>query len=125
MNPEVKAKWVAALRSGRYQQIEGQLTNGAAGFCCLGVLCDISRLGRWCEDEGDQATKYKIGRDSDEGLPLMQVADWAGFVPHLPYPTVGARIPYVVIEGDKLRLDEHNDSGKTFAQIADAIEEQL
>ncbi len=31
-------KWVAALRSGKYQQTEGSLQN-IEGFCCLGVAC--------------------------------------------------------------------------------------
>jgi hypothetical protein len=38
MDPELKAKWVAALRSGEYQQTTGQLRK-RDGYCCLGVLC--------------------------------------------------------------------------------------
>jgi hypothetical protein len=40
MNPEVKARWVAALRSGEYLQGTSTLRIGDQ-FCCLGVLCDI------------------------------------------------------------------------------------
>lgn len=37
MDAELKAKWVAALRSGEYQQARGvYYKNGA--YCCLGVL---------------------------------------------------------------------------------------
>ena len=42
LDPELKAKWLAALRSDEYKQgkyclnIEGE-------FCCLGVLCDIAK----------------------------------------------------------------------------------
>ncbi len=40
MDANLKAKWVAALRSGEYQQGDTYLANNAAGtFCCLGVLC--------------------------------------------------------------------------------------
>lgn len=36
LDPEFKAKWVAALRSGEYKQCKGALhLNG--GHCCLGV----------------------------------------------------------------------------------------
>lgn len=45
MNPEVKAKWVEALRSGNYKQTQGRLKrhkDGEESYCCLGVLCDIS-----------------------------------------------------------------------------------
>lgn len=40
MNQEIKAKWVEALRSGRYKQGRGVLRQGNE-FCCLGVLADI------------------------------------------------------------------------------------
>ena len=41
MNKEIKAKWVAALRSGDYKQTKGQLRNVNNQFCCLGVLCNL------------------------------------------------------------------------------------
>jgi len=46
MNPEVKKKWLEALRSGEYKQGIGALRNtnaskGIVTHCCLGVLCDI------------------------------------------------------------------------------------
>lgn len=40
MNPKLKAKWVKALRSGKYQQGNGYLYTGS-GYCCLGVLCSV------------------------------------------------------------------------------------
>lgn len=42
MEPSKKdiKKWCKALRSGEYDQITGQLEN-EAGYCCLGVACDI------------------------------------------------------------------------------------
>lgn len=46
MDPEWKAKWVAALRSGEYRQGKMQLTkvhpDGSMDCCCLGVLCEIT-----------------------------------------------------------------------------------
>jgi len=42
---EIKAKWLAALKSGEYIQGAHELENKSM-FCCLGVLCDIhDRLG--------------------------------------------------------------------------------
>jgi hypothetical protein len=41
LRPEVKAKWVAALRSGEYTQGKNSLRNIDDSFCCLGVLCDL------------------------------------------------------------------------------------
>ena len=39
MNENAK-KWVAALRSGEYQQTVGWLRD-SQGYCCLGVACDL------------------------------------------------------------------------------------
>lgn len=37
MDAELKAKWIAALRSGEYRQCRDALVKDG-GFCCLGVL---------------------------------------------------------------------------------------
>lgn len=37
---EQKEQWLTALRSGKYQQTNGNLHDNN-GYCCLGVLCDI------------------------------------------------------------------------------------
>jgi len=47
MNANIKKMWLAALRSGQYQQGKESLKTEEGKFCCLGVLCDISRLGKW------------------------------------------------------------------------------
>ena len=47
MNPEWKAKWVTALRSGDYSQGVGNLMGEEDTFCCLGVLCDIYNPDGW------------------------------------------------------------------------------
>lgn len=47
MNPDVKEKWIAALRSGDYLQSTGRLKRDEEGrgkkvsYCCLGVLCEL------------------------------------------------------------------------------------
>lgn len=45
MNPDVKAAWVAALKSPAFTQCKGQLQiveeDGSKSFCCLGVLREI------------------------------------------------------------------------------------
>jgi hypothetical protein len=76
MNPEIKAKWVAALRSGQYMQIKGKLTDGK-GFCCLGVLCDIHAHetgGTWETLGFTNAIEYG---GEQGGLPFV-VQRWAG-----------------------------------------------
>lgn len=53
MTPELKAKWLAALRSRDFKQIKARLKGGlikegrgapvyiGIGHCCLGVLCEV------------------------------------------------------------------------------------
>jgi hypothetical protein len=41
--PELKARWVAALRSGKYEQGEEFLRNNGK-YCCLGVLCELAGI---------------------------------------------------------------------------------
>jgi hypothetical protein len=43
LDPEFKAKWTAALRSGEYKQGKGVLNSKADNsFCCLGVACHLA-----------------------------------------------------------------------------------
>lgn len=112
MNPEIKAKWVAALRSGAYQQATGVLRDEKGGYCCLGVLCDLVEPSKWgsCGYHNGVAGLPSYGVKKLVGFP-----DRAGIFP----------IPEVVIDDIKASLDTHNDSGATFNQLADAIEAQL
>ena len=47
MDPELKAKWLKALRSGRYKQGRGALRDENNCYCCLGVLGDIFDPSKW------------------------------------------------------------------------------
>ena len=110
MNQEIKAKWVAALRSGEYTQTKESLNN-CRGFCCLGVLCDISK-----QETGFGIEETYAENDGAENLGLT-VRAWAG----LPASS-GATVE---INGIHSPLTHHNDSGRTFLEISDAIEAQL
>lgn len=46
IDPDLKRKWVSALRSGRYTQVSHKLRHGDS-FCCIGVLCDILPNREW------------------------------------------------------------------------------
>lgn len=44
MDKKTKAKWLKALRSGKYEQGRGRLQrveDGSRQYCCLGVLCEV------------------------------------------------------------------------------------
>lgn len=142
LRKSVRAKWVAALRSGEYQQTTGVLTevNGlddALGYCCLGVLCELARADGVpleivvCSEERamDDHFEYVDARayNGSATMPPLDVAKWAGSFqpryedwrvrrPGTESGGVGAVDPYLANE---------NDSGRSFKEIADLIENDL
>lgn len=118
MNPEIKARWVAALRSGEYEQATGQLRNEHGEFCCLGVLCDLLQPSDWNRPDVHGGWQH-LGEYELPSAGVFHAVDLPG-------------TPKVEIDGRVATLDEHNDGVKagdiparTFAEIADAIEAQL
>lgn len=107
MDARIKKLWVDALRSGEYNQVKGQMRghydgNGyGGGYCCLAVLCDIHA--------------------KEEGRPYAFRSTWETY----KWAGLDIRKDKVIIDGVSDQLHHHNDSGKTFAQIADAIETDL
>ena len=128
MNPEVKTKWVEALRSDKYEQGFGVLRTKTDKFCCLGVLCDLySQEHPEVQFKENGTGMSYFFMDRMNVLP-DEVVSWAG----LANPA-GAE---VTINGVKDELWIHNDGcnmrntnrpprSATFKEIADAIEEQL
>ncbi len=138
-DPEVKAKWIATLRSGKYVQGKEALEMDGCN-CCLGVLCRIYPDVKVLEynPAGKTPFKYKNGLADCNYLPA-----------ELGYEIFGESIgnPYIsFMEGNKEKLDKiaikydkHclspeingvtlatlNDSGWSFEMIADVIEEFL
>lgn len=95
MKPELKAKWVAALRSGEFAQGKGKLVDeSGTRFCCLGVLERVSGT--------DIPTIYKYAN-------RLTVAFAEGEVPY----------------HERNHLANMNDTGTSFASIADYIEKAL
>lgn len=120
MNPDVKTKWINALKSGDYTQAKGYLQT-TEGYCCLGVLCDLALKDgaidapEFSSYEGEPAHYAFDGMTGD--LPFS-VMEWAGLNSHDPVvPT---------IDGDTATLAILNDErGYNFNQIADVIEKEL
>ena len=80
MNPEVKKKWVAALRSGDYKQGQGRLKSSENEYCCLGVLCDIYKNevgGKW-QEEFSRSTFIDIDGAKSQCVPSPAIRNWAG-----------------------------------------------
>src|SRR5262249_12501553 len=108
MNPLLKRTWIAALRSGDYQQGHGILRErslrGRTRFCAMGVLFDLVSRARWW----DRLTR-RAGR-TDMVL---------GYVPMEVLAEIG------ISNAQQALITSLNDSGKTFEQIADVIEQDF
>lgn len=114
MNPEIKAKWIAALRSGDYEQAKGSLRdfNNPNAFCCLGVLCDVVKNGidgRWEMTDFEYRFVPFDGGYRTGNLPST-VQSLTGVT------QTGA------IDSMQTSLTVLNDHGRSFNDIADIIE---
>ena len=119
MNPEVKAKWVRALRFGAYTQTRSYL-HTSEGFCCLGVLCDLYRQekgGSWID--GEECFEFD-DTGAQTGLPEV-VREWAGLSEGDPEVMRDSDEP----EQGHTSLAQMNDDGLRFERIAAVIEEQM
>lgn len=100
--------WVAALRSGKYRQVRGALSD-KGGMCCLGVACEISNLGEWNNGGG-----YRAAADYHYSILPPEVKDWLGL------RTEDGRCGI----HDSRQLSAMNDAGTPFSVIADVIDDE-
>jgi len=119
-------KWIAALRSGKYKQTHEALcvenASGQKAYCCLGVLCEVSELGRFVRG----MFKYDLSRlaykvDSSESLNystnyLVEAEEFSPLTREI-----------VIEEGRYDTLERYlawlnDDQLWTFEQIADYVE---
>jgi len=138
MNPEIKASWLEALRSGKFKQGDGFLKvtedygMGATEtrHCCLGVLCDMAAdagvESRMTPYEADHQLSWAFGHNYEtEGL-TDAVQEWAGIDTNLG--ELDTPIEGKGRDGNERTFHsvaELNDNGYTFAEIADVIEKQF
>ncbi len=105
----LKEKWVTALRSGKYEQIKGTLHTDN-GYCCLGVLCEISGAGEWVEKASYKDAYMFKANDGTQMLNVLpnSIAMLAGLSGSVESQVVSM-----------------NDKGDDFNAIADWIEENV
>lgn len=114
LREELRAEWVKALRSGEFQQCQGQLSSGG-GFCCLGVAAEL------------------VHRRFPEVLPVAALSsedgelEWRDYGPETYCLPPVAQAALGLLDdcgdfGDGRSLANLNDQGKTFSEIADVIE---
>jgi hypothetical protein len=116
LDPDVKARWLDALRSGRYQQSRGALCQDedgalchiglASSFCCIGVLGHLEKLHQY------ERTSDIVDKFSDVFSDSLTVQ---GNVATEPRTMSVAMTLVEMNDGERLN----------FNQIADWIEEYL
>lgn len=83
MDKKLKAKWVKALLSGKYEQGSGAL-HRADKYCCLGVLAEIAGIESYSagfiEDQNYDSlilpanVQSELGRVNDQKVPFEMIA---------------------------------------------------
>lgn len=117
MKPEIKALWVAALRSGEYRQGFKRLRHVDC-YCCLGVLTDL-----YCKETGMAWDEAILSRGIPNDVELSsQVQKWAG----LEVVSPKAQGRFLADWNDGVVWDEFGKTEHTpFSTIADMIEKEL
>lgn len=105
MNPELKTKWVAALRSGQFKQGRGRL-HFYGTYCCIGVLAVVQGVNLSADERfqfEDSICTSSLPENLMAGLDQLTTGNLADM-------------------NDGHGADK---PGMTFAQIADYIEAHL
>ena len=143
LNPTFKAKWLAALRSGDYEQAgatlrgvpadynDDPLPGADAMFCCLGVACDLinpdwNANGETVDTINGSFCVYDWWNKDENYVSYSTTSD----LPFLPDIEVPSGETSIVTGGGFTRpvgsqIATMNDGGKTFEEIADWIEANL
>lgn len=144
LKPEIKQKWVEALRSGKYMQGTERMAyeagDGQMSYCCLGVLGKL-----FCDDIGKDFEEYLDISDNEVPAMTPEFQEWSGLSvtesmiskaqnAYLHTSEEGVSVngsgkisytPNLLIGGQGIRAASFNDGGATFDEIAAAIETQL
>lgn len=106
MDAQLKAKWVATLRSGNYVQSNGWLRDRDNHCCCLGVLCDIVAPENWRPSSA--LVKSAFEHNDCVDYPAIEFLDRVGLTFH-----------------QASHLAKMNDRDDPFPVIAEYIEKNL
>jgi len=141
LDPEFKAKWIAALRSGEYPPGQGclfmKMPGKQEGYCCLGVGAHVAGVlevrltssGRYqgsvfAESEGVQYPQSAYWHGPNDELKAKPSAEMCNDA--TAYLLLADR-PGVDIDGLMITslLADLNDKRVPHAQLADLIEKHL
>lgn len=131
MDPQMKRRWVEALTSGEYRQGTRALKKWVGSeerYCCLGVLCDLSGLGKWTSDiDGRPVFAPYDSPYSERNFLPRQVSNKYGLPSETPSVTLTKEDVSSLIGldedtnpvGYEVRLDYLNDGGVAFRREPD------
>ena len=117
-------EWVVALRSRKYKQGKRVLRNVSGDqdeYCCLGVACEVSKVGKWVVNINEpNVRRYIVVLDDNtlDGSTLVLPVAVADFFGIDTDPGIGKTL----FSNEPMRATYANDTGTSFAQIADGIE---
>jgi hypothetical protein len=127
---DIKAQWVAALRSGEYEQGKMRLRSADDKYCCLGVLCEIAVKAAVIPapvQADDPVASWSYGEEAEWLALPGAVTEWAGLEDANP-----------IIAGESLAswndgktaecacgTCQTQPEAKSFSEIADLIQENL
>ena len=108
---EERERWTSALRSGMYKQGINRLSPAVGCYCCLGVLQFI------VSSLDPQIHEHHLLAHENWGANFMPPIDteWKSGI--LPYG-----VKFLIPNNPLQSLPELNDSGMSFADIADIID---
>jgi hypothetical protein len=136
-----RAKWVAALRSGDYNQATGTLRkvgeDGSVSYCCLGVACELAvaahviprphevNIGPPTSADGNLGSVwvYGVGLGPSQSYSQLPAAvrEWLGLA-----DSIGTTLRLPGHSDNNMDLTSLNDTlGASFNEIADTIESGL
>lgn len=131
MYKDIKDKWIAALRSGKYKQgrirlRQRNVVSGLETHCCLGVLCDITAPELWqAPYKSDDVLIYPVG--GMMGTLPNAVEDALAFNDRIDLP-IGLQVGTIVtnrFNHIRAYADLNDADGLTFEQIADLVEKYV
>ena len=108
MNKKLKKEWIKALRSNKYKQGMGVLKSRGNFYCCLGVLCDISKDIKWSKKTCGPGIGARFNGKITYGTLASEFVKKIKLDPH-----------------QTGRLIQKNDSGQSFLKIAKYVENNL
>lgn len=119
MDKNIKKKWTEALRSGKFVQGKMSLKRKLDAetefrYCCLGVLCEVLT-------EVNPDVTFEVAENDPNYQRVVYKTSKSGI--NLPWDLRGVVGIFPVVETTLVEMND--DEGKTFAEIADWIDDNL